>query len=152
MKRQARFEIVVEFEGKPSASNMRIVRSRQEGSFEELTIAMTTGMFFASNKEDSSLETFKKKIRILRATASGLVSGLNILRIGKLYSEVVDEETIDSLGSVLKHTVDLGAYGIARLMDVSADEVSEATKEYINPKDNKDEGKGFEGLDGDDFL
>lgn len=161
-RRTAKFHIEVEYvdeAGELSTEGMKILKCESEGDYKGITLAMTTGLAFATEKGSDGAETFQKKLRLLRGTVSALQNCLLILRgDGALNSNLVPDTLIDKIGVNLKEAVDLISYGIGKILRVTNDEVNEFNQEYkeenLNKRNNDGESRQ-QGLEQDgieDYL
>tara|TARA_R110000822_G_scaffold36734_4_gene103203 strand:+ start:3137 stop:3628 length:492 start_codon:yes stop_codon:yes gene_type:complete len=161
-RKTAKFHIEVEYEddgkGDLSTDGMRIVTCESEGDFKGITLAMTTGLAFATEKGCDAKETFQQKLRLLRGTGSALQNCLLILQNdGALTDEDINTTLMDEMGVAIKQCIDTITFGIGKILKITNKEVEEFNKEYSeenlnNIKDEKDRQSGLESDDIEDYL
>jgi hypothetical protein len=160
MRKTAKFEVEIEYEdtrGDLTTEHMKIIKCESEGDFKGLTLALTTGLAFGAEKNSDDKEIFEKKVRLLRATGSALVNCLAILKNqGELTDDDVNNTLITKLGKVLKLSIDLITYGIAKVLKITDEDVKKLDNEYSDEtKETKETKDGQEskqrGLESDDW-
>jgi len=162
MRQKARFSVEIEYDTDDKGmdtENIKIIECDAEGDYKGLTLALTTGLAFASVKGRNPKEIFAEKLRLLRSTGSALMNMIQIVkRQGELNGEL-DGDLEEGLAAAIKHTVNLISMGIGNILGVTNEYVEELNKEYTDAvNDNKKYNDGKDGQKGtgqssyEDFL
>ena len=161
-RRKARFSVEIEYDADETGmntDNIKIIECDAEGDYKGLTLALTTGLAFASVKGQDAKQIFAEKLRLLRSTGSAL---MNMIQVVKRQGDIeyhLDDELEDGLGAAIKHTVNIISMGIGNILGIDNDYVEELNKEYTDAvNDNKTDKDGKDGQTGtgqssyEDFL
>lgn len=159
--KKAKFVIEIEYENADEGlaeRNINVLKYEAEGDYKGLTLALTAGLGFAAVKGEDDVDTFKEKLRIMRANASAITSIYGTLKhMGLLpKGSASDDETQEILGAALKRMIDNISVGIANALNMTREQVMRANQEYKDihndnsEQDGKDE-QGQTGTDGVDF-
>ena len=163
MKKRAKFVVEVEYEGDIASldpDNVKVVNYEQEGDYGGLTLALTAGMLFHDAEGDTPFQSFKKKLRVLRAVASTFMNGIQAFRDkGLIDDKQMDKEQVRMVSEIYKYTTNVLSYGIAILQGLNDEQVGEAnTSEFTDVpthpdfQNNKDEEERDRRPSEDDFL
>lgn len=165
--KKAKFVIEIEYDDAVADTedmvdrNIKVLNYKAEGDYKGLTLALTSGLAFATERKESNYETFKEKLRLLRATASALISVYGTLRRMKLLGEgdAAKEETEHILGSAIKRVIDYISTGLATALEISPSQMEEVNEEYkdihdknIKDGEDKQDPQGTDRIDFDDYL
>lgn len=152
MKKRAKFVVEIEYDeadiGELSPESVEVITLQQEGDYKGMVLALTAGLLFSKHKDLTNLESYKIKLRMLRAFASSLVNGLEILKSHNAFGDAqMNRKEMGMVGTVIKHITDVISYGIARMLSLSEDDIVECNEEYRdvvehNRKTEKDEKEG----------
>jgi hypothetical protein len=162
MRQKARFSVEIEYDTDDKGmdtENIKIIECDAEGDYKGLTLALTTGLAFASVKGRNPKEIFAEKLRLLRSTGSALMNMIQIVkRQGELNGEL-EGDLEEGLAAAIKHTINLISMGIGNILGVTNEYVEELNKEYTDAvNDNKKDNDGKDGQKGtgqssyEDFL
>jgi len=162
MRKKAKFAVEIEYDGNfkgLDTENIRIIQCDAEGDYKGLTLALTTGLAFASTKGRNPKEIFAEKLRLLRSTGSALMNMLEIVKRQGSVEDAVDADLEEGLAAAIKHTINVITMGIGNILGIDNSYVEELNKEYTdanndNKKDNdeQDGQNGTEQSSEEDFL
>lgn len=161
--KKAKFVIEIEYDNAEqgmSERGIKVLNYDVQGDYKGLTLALVSGLAFTTGKKNSNFDSFKDKLRLLRATASALASCYGTVRRHGLLGDEGDAakaETENILGAALKRMVDYISMGLANALDITPEQVKDANAEYKEihdenlKKDNDGKGQNKQGTDRVDF-
>jgi hypothetical protein len=162
MRKKAKFVIEIEYEAEEKGmdtSNIKIIQCDAEGDYKGLTLALTTGLAFASEKGRNPKEIFAEKLRLLRSTGSALMNMIQIVKNQGEIGEELEGDLEEGLAAAIKYAVNLISMGVGNILGISNEYVEELNNEYTDAvNDNKTDKDGKDGQKGtgqssyEDFL
>lgn len=150
MKKKAKFVVEIEYDSDMEgldSEKVKVLKCDTEGDYKGITLALVSGLAFASVKGNSSMSIFEEKLRLLRSTGSALVNMISVLKQQGVLENEVDDSDMDTLADAIKHTINIITYGIAKILGISNEAVEEFNEEYkeaINDQNKNKDGKSDE--------
>ena len=128
MKKTAKFEIEIEFEeGDYDPTKMKILKCNTDGDYKALTMAFVAAFFLHKDKTKTKLENFKRMVRVQRAIASAILTGVMNFNRDK-----IDADFEKTLGQSLQGIITMCTMGLSENMDITKDEAYSVEDDLIS--------------------